>query len=119
MERKLGEKNADASFVSMPGMAKAGITDLDQLSKLYSHDLIDKKVLMQNIRFLLKEKSQVSLKEVIAHYSLSRGLPELLSYVSLIAQFPACSINEEARECIEFDEIQGKYLDLPQIIFAV
>lgn len=119
MERKLGEKASDDQFVSMPGMAKAGIADLDQLSKLYSHDLIDKKALMQNIRTLLKEKSQVSLKEVVDHYGISRGLPELLSYVSLIAQFPACTINEDRRESIEFDPVQGKFLDLPQIIFAV
>jgi len=118
LERKPGEKSSAQSFVSMPGEASAGFQDFDQLSRLYNADLIDKKILLNNIKSLLKDKNQVSLKEVTDTYGLQKGLAELLAYVSLLSQYPKHTVLAENRELIRFDRQLEKYLDLPQIIFT-
>lgn len=118
MERKPGEKSENDSFVSMPGVATAALQDMDQLSRLYNADLIDKKILLQNIKSLLKEKSQVSLKEVSETFPLQKGLAELLAYISLLSQYPKHQVIETEREIICFNTETQKYLDLPQIIFT-
>ncbi len=106
------------SFIAQAEPAKLTLEDIEDLSKIYSTDLIDKQHLLANVQDLLQSKSQVSLNEVIQIKGLSKGLAELLAYVSLVNTNHKFFINESVRELIPFQPASEKYLDLPQIIFT-
>ena len=98
--------------------AKLDFSDLDDLYKIYSADLIDKKILLENINGMLVDRPQVSLSEVVEVHAISKGLAELLAYITLINTSNKYFINENASEVILFDSLASKYLELPQIIFT-
>jgi hypothetical protein len=118
LERKLGEKPEINSYTTKAEQAQLKLEDLDDLSKIYSADLIDKQQLLSNIQDLLKSKSQVSLREVVREKGLNKGLAELLAYISLVNVSNKFFINENVRETIPFSQTTGKYLDLPQIVYT-
>jgi len=118
LERKLGERPENNSFVMKAELAQLALEDLEDLSKIYNADLVDKQQLLANIHDLLQSRSQVSLQEVVKEKGLRKGLAELLAYVTLINANKKFFINENVRETILFNLTERKYLDLPQIIFA-
>lgn len=118
MERKLGEKPQTHTFVAQANAAQHGLEDLDDLARIYSADLIDKQQLLRNIHEVLQHQPQASLLEVVQAKGLTKGLAELLAYVTLVQQHSKFFINEAVREAIEFNAAEKKYLDLPQIIFT-
>ena len=118
LERKLGEKPQTDSYTTRAEQANIFVQDLEELSKIYSSDLIDKQQLLANIKDLLQNKAQISLQEVINTKGLDKGLAELLAYVTLVNTSTKFFINEAVRETILFSPTDGKYLDLPQIIFT-
>ncbi|WP_209330911.1 DUF3375 domain-containing protein [Lunatimonas salinarum] len=118
LERKLGERPENNSFVMKAEKAQLALEDLEELSKIYSADLIDKQQLLANIYELLQTRSQVSLQEVVKEKGLNKGLAELLAYVTLINVNKKFFINGNIRETILFNLKEGKCLDLPQIIFT-
>jgi hypothetical protein len=118
LERKLGERPENNSFVMKAEQAQLALEDLEDLSKIYNADLIDKQQLLANIHDLLQSRSQVSLQEVVKEKGLNKGLAELLAYVTLINASNKFFINENVRETILFNLTEQKYLDLPQIIFT-
>jgi hypothetical protein len=118
LERKLGERPENNSFVMKAEQAQLALEDLEDLSKIYNADLIDKQQLLANIHDLLQSRSQVSLQEVVKEKGLNKGLAELLAYVTLINASNKFFINKNVRETILFNLTEQKYLDLPQIIFT-
>lgn len=118
LERKLGEKPEINTYTSKAEKANIDLQDIDELSKIYNADLIDKKVLLANIHELLQHKKQVSLYEVILEKGITKGLAELLAYITLINSSGKFFVNEDVRETILFDEAKGKYLEVPQIIYT-
>ncbi|MEC3963847.1 DUF3375 domain-containing protein [Flagellimonas halotolerans] len=118
LERKLGEKPETDSYTTKAELANISIQDLEDLSKIYNADLIDKQQLVANINDLLQSKTQISLQEVVNAKGLNKGLAELLAYVTLVNTSTKFFINEDVRETILFSQKNGKYLDLPQIIFT-
>ena len=118
LERRLGEK-PEISILSIKAeQATLGMSELDELSKIYRSDLIDKRILLQNIQELLKSKDQVSLQEVIEAKGISKGLAEVLAYVTLINTSSKFFVNENVTETILFNTDAFKYIELPQIIFS-
>lgn len=118
LERKLGEKPELNTYSSNAQKATLNLNDMDELSKIYSTDLIDKQVLLANIRELLQDKTQVSLQEVVASKGITKGLAELLAYITLINTSSKFIVNENIKEAILFDTAKEKYLEVPQIIFT-
>lgn len=118
LERKLGEKPEINTYTSKAEKATIDLQDMDELSKIYNADLIDKKILLANINELLQNKTQVSLYEVIMKKGITKGLAELLAYITLINTSSKFFVNGEVKETILFDVDKGKYLEVPQIIFS-
>ncbi len=85
---------------------------------LYEQVYVDKKLLQQRIRRLLRERNQVSLTEVISSYPLERGLAELVAYVNI-----GCNeglVDEELQDLITIsteDEIARK-VRVPRVLFV-
>lgn len=118
LERRLGEKPEVNIFSTNAEQASHGIAELAELSKIYRSDLVDKRVLLHNIQELLKDKDQVTLQEVVEANGISKGLAEVLAYVTLVNTSPKFFINENMKESVLFNTEESKYIELPQIIFS-
>lgn len=118
MERKPGEKPVDNKFGSVPQAARLSLDQLTELHKLMDDGTIDKGTLQQNISTLLRQQAQVSLPDVVAAYPCTRGLAELLSYVSIATFRRGTAIHPTLTDDVLFDSAQQKYLQVPRIIFT-
>lgn len=117
MEKKLGEEQIISQFDEQPKAASNEL-DIDALSKLIDTKHINKKELLNNVETLLNEKSQVVLSEVLNEYPISKGLAEVLGYISLVQTTDKFYINEKETEYLKFDFENEKYLKAPQVIFS-
>lgn len=118
LERKLSDKSVTNTHVASPIEATLRLEDIEDFAKLYKADLIDKAKLLRNIHRLLQERSQVSLKEVVEHAGITKGLAELLAYLTLVNSSNKFFIHDHSRETILFDPLEGKYLEVPQVLFT-
>lgn len=116
MERRLGEEQNTGTYDIQPQVA-APKADLKALTKLFNPNLIDRKSLARNVKSLLKEKPEISLREVLEIYPLQKGLSELVAYITLADHTQQVIVNESVTEPLLFDAEGGKYLDAPQIIY--
>lgn len=117
MERKLGEEIIIAEFDEQPKAALNQL-DLEALTKLIDTKHINRKELLNNIERLLNERTQVALSEVLSEYPVTKGLAEVLGYISLVQTTEKFYINERETEYLKFDFENEKYLKAPQIIFS-
>lgn len=117
MEKKLGEEQIISQFDEQPKAASNEL-DINALSKLIDTRHINKKELLNNVETLLNEKSQVALSEVLNEYPISKGLAEVLGYISLVQTTDKFYINEKETEYLKFDFENEKYLKAPQVIFS-
>jgi hypothetical protein len=116
MERKLGEEQLFSEFNEQPKSAE-NILDIESLSSLNNLRYINRKELLNNIEALLNEKEAVTLSEVLNKFPVSKGLAEILGYVSLLQINEKFILNKEQTEYLKFDFENDKYLKAPQIIF--
>jgi hypothetical protein len=58
----------------------------EETDALYEQFFIDIELLKENIRLLLKNKSQVSLDEVFRHYRPVKGIAEVLGYMQIASR---------------------------------
>jgi hypothetical protein len=117
IERKLGEENIIAEFDEQP---KAALNELDieALTKLIDTKHINRKELLNNIERLLNERSPIALSEVLKEYPVSKGLAEVLGYISLVQTTEKFYVNEKETEYLMFDYEEEKFLKTPQVIFS-
>ena len=87
-----------------------------ELTDLASTRAVDKAKLVANINALLRQHSQVTLRQVVAAHTLRHGLPELMMYGSIAASSPKHLINEQRREA--FDLGDGRWCEFPELIFC-
>ena len=93
--------------------------ELGELGKVFSNVYVDRKVLVRNIREAMKDKSQVTLQDVVEQFPLKQGLPELFAYFGALGQFPHKSVDEEKRQAIVFDYENNKRIRIPKIIISI
>lgn len=118
MDRRLGDRPTDNEFALVPHSAILNVDQLTALHKLMDDGSIDKASLQANITNMLKKQKQVTLKQVIDKHGCTKGLAELLAYVSLAVHMRNASIQPDTHEDILFDKERQKYLQVPQIIFS-
>ena len=117
MERKLGDEQIISEFNEQPKSAE-NILDIESLHSLNNLHYINRKELLNNIETLLNEKEVVTLSEVITKFPITKGLAEVLGYVSLLQTNDKFILNKEQSEYLKFDFVNEKYLKTPQIIFG-
>ncbi len=117
-ERPLTEEVQD-DFIKMKALKASDIdlTDID-LNNLVGQFFIDKEVLESNIMNLLKNKKQVTLKEVLEKHPVTQGLTEVLTYINIATQSTASFINREKQELIVINNTNKKAIRLPEIIYT-
>ncbi|GHS88449.1 hypothetical protein FACS189487_06750 [Campylobacterota bacterium] len=117
MERKLGEEQNYSEFSEQPKSAE-NILDIKSLGNIANLRYINRKELLNNVAFLLNEKEVVTLGEVINKFPITKGLAEVLGYVSLLQTNDKFILNKEQPEYLKFDFENEKYLKTPQILFC-
>ncbi|MDR1054972.1 MAG: DUF3375 domain-containing protein [Prevotellaceae bacterium] len=117
MERKLGEEKIIPEFNIHPEAFKSK-ADLETMSNLFSPDTVNIKELIGKIDSLLNDKEQVTLSQVIERYPVTKGLNELIGYISLINYSEKYVVNENISDVLLFDVEENKYLKIPQIIYC-
>lgn len=116
-ERKLTfEQSEEVVYKDKPQLSEANITDFEGLNKLYNPHIVDKKLLRKRIKEVLNEKSQATVLDIIEEKGgLTKGLPELFGYISLMKEFRH-TVNVDKSQYILFDKTNKKYIQIPEII---
>jgi len=117
MERKLGEEQIFSEFNEQPKPA-GNILDLELLAGLVNLRYVNRKKLLDNIETLLNEKEPVTLNEVLDKFPVTKGLAEILGYISLLQINEKFLMNKDKTEYLKFDFENEKYLKAPQIIYC-
>jgi hypothetical protein len=97
-----------------------GSAEVD-MATLYEQLYINPEELKANIREILRENEQVSLKQLIEKYPVKKGLSELIAYFSVATKDPKAMIREEKMEkIIIFNDKTARFseVELPQTIFS-
>jgi hypothetical protein len=118
LEKKLGEEVILNDFEEQPQEFDFEIQEDANLEKLFNQKYINKSQLIKNINIALRDKKQITLKELLEIFPLQKGLSELISYISLTSYNSKFFINENVIEKIQFDFENNKFLDVPQVIFT-
>lgn len=87
---------------------------------LYEQFFIDIELLKENIRLLLRNKSQVSLSEVFENYKPVKGIAEVLGYMQIASRENKHLIDFERKEelIIENTETDKQFtIEVPIVIF--
>ena len=89
-------------------------------SVLFEQFFVDIEVLRSNIQLLLRNKSQISLTEVLDHYKPTKGVTEILGYMQIAIADSRHLVNNEHTEklIIQNKDAGTEYqLEAPLIIF--
>ena len=118
-ERKITfEQSESTEYNQQPENYVLDFDSLNEIGKVFSNVVIDRKVIEHNLREVLKNKGQTTIAEVVSLHPLNQGLPELFAYFSVLNHFSHKTINEDKQEAIIFDESQKKRIIIPEIIVS-
>lgn len=118
-ERKITfEQSESTEYNQQPENYVLDFDSLNEIGKVFGNVVIDRKIIENNLREVLKNKGQTTIAEVVSLHPLNQGLSELFAYFSVLNQFPHKTINEAKQEAIIFDETQKKRIIIPEIIVS-
>lgn len=106
------EEIMDILFPDGMGGTESGEANL---KTLFDQFAIDKKKLVQRIDAMLKDKVQVTLKEIVDAYGLEHGLSEVIGYLSIASGSNHHIILEETIDPIM---IEKRRVNVPMIIYT-
>ena len=96
-----------------------GMSDADT-QILFEQFYVDIESLRNNIKILLRTKSQVSLSEVVIHYTPTKGVAEILGYMQIAKSDNKHYVSDDQRESLTVqnaDTGKNYKLQAPLIIF--
>jgi len=96
-----------------------GLPDADT-QVLFEQFYVDIELLRNNIKILLRTKSQVSLSELVQHYTPTKGIAEILGYMQIATGDSRHYVNDKQKESLTVQNIdtgESYKLQAPLIIF--
>lgn len=91
-----------------------GNTDIT-LTGLYGQLYVNENELLANIRKALQNQTQISLKELINQFPVSKGIEEIITYFNIASKDSNAIINNHVEECLI---LHSKKIRMPQVIFT-
>lgn len=92
-----------------------------EVEALFKQQYIDPRVLIDRIESLLKNKKQITLKEIVEEIPVEKGLAEIIAYFSIATNKEKnlkAVINEEQKERIPYFVKNERFeVEIPQTIF--
>ena len=99
-------------------------TEAIDMAALFNQVVVDRAELEGHIRAALRERSQVTLREVLEEQPLKQGLAELVAYLQLATNNSKAAVDEEVLETVEWKasdpngEVRTKRAQLPRVVFV-
>ena len=118
MDRPLGEPAAVQVETIRPDEAATDLEDVG-LEGLFDTFFVNTAALEAKIRELLRSRVQVSLEEVLAHYPLSQGLAEVVTYMDIASKSQKHYINDQVRFAVQLGDAHGLAVQVPQVIYTL
>ena len=93
--------------------------DTVDLSSFYNIFYIDEEKLRQNINYFLQIKTQVSLEEIIEKFPITKGIAEIISYISIAKENEVNLVYNDIK-IIEIKDEQNnqKIVKMPKVVFV-
>jgi hypothetical protein len=117
MERPLFSPPVRVAFENTAIEDGLAVADTDILFEQF---YVDVEELRNNVRALLRNKSQVALSELLTHYRPTKGITEILGYIQLATNDEKHLVNRQVQEelIVENQESGKTYrLQAPLVIF--
>ncbi len=119
MDRPLGEPPQTANFLHQPEELGNEIIGPSDLESIFNTFEIDKELLKSQINEMLKAGNQVTLQDVIKKFPVTKGLAEIVTYLSIATDGPSHIINADLNTKVTFQAEEGqKRVHLPQVIYT-
>ena len=119
LERPLWSPTRAVNFAEVVVESADAAPDPDQFAALYSQFFVDEQELRERIEYLLEQRPQVTLREVLEQYPLKKGLTELLFYLSMAAKSQHSMIHKTNFEAISLEsDTNSRLIQVPQITFT-
>lgn len=89
------------------------------LEDFYHQFYVDEEQLKDNIKKLLHTKAQCSLEELCNTFEITKGMSELVGYISIAKNSPHTRVDREKKVSITLKDLSGEYkrVVLPNIVF--
>ena len=90
------------------------------LESFYNTFYIDEEILKRNISEILLYKPQCTISDINDKFKITKGIAELVSYISIAKNRADATVYENSFEIIELSDVDGmkKMVKLPKIIFV-
>ena len=90
------------------------------MAALYLQFYVDEDILKERIDRALERAVAITLTDLIELYPITKGVPEIVAYISIAAQSEWHSIDYNALDSMEIPSLEPEKqlnLTLPQIVF--
>jgi hypothetical protein len=119
MERPVGGPSRAAAFWKQPeslGSEEIGNADFEELFDEFE---IDREILQANIQAALEEQEQVTLEEIVEKYPVTRGIAEIVAYLSIASASLKHLVDGDASvEIVWMEPDTVKALRMPRVIYT-
>lgn len=120
LDRPLGRKRQIANFKNQPTEVGSNQIEKAELGILFDQFEMDKQLLESKISDLLKDRTRISLGEVLKIFPVENGLAEIITYISIASKSNVHEIEATDREEIVWkveEAGQRKTIVLPKVMF--
>jgi len=106
-----------------PRFTQGAVAEGDQAlaaDALFEQIYVDKTRLMDQIRWALQTRHQISLADLVEHFPLEQGLAELVTYLSLAAEDETAVIDDRHKQELDWIDAEGTWrrATLPLVVFS-
>jgi flagellar motility protein MotE (MotC chaperone) len=117
MARPLFSPPVSSELTDEPAVEEAVQIDADAL---FNRVVVDRRRLLENIEWALRERSQVTLESIVDAHPLEHGLAELIDYFSIAAESNYGYIDETRNTVITWTDAHGvvRRATVPQVVFV-
>jgi hypothetical protein len=94
-------------------------TEVD-LESFYNIFFVDEAQLQNNINYFLQRDTQCTLEEIVQKFPVSKGVSELVAYLSIAKNSPDATVDLDTKVTLEIEDEAGnkKVVTTPKIIFT-
>lgn len=121
LDRPLGQPRQVAKFDKQPEAIGSKNYKEANLDALFDRFELDKQEIQNKIKALLKDKSEISLADILKIHPIENGLAEIITYVSIASRNQKHRIDAGEKVAVAWrneEEATQKEIMLPNVIFV-
>ncbi len=119
MDRPLGEPEQITNFAHQPTPVSDDVVSEADISAIFEQFEMNRLELEQRITELLRHQQSIRLEEVVRRFPVTRGLAELITYLSIASFYTQHRIDQTVTVPISWKESKvKKALLMPEVVFS-